>query len=227
MTLVVLVWLLWEADSKMGLSIQDTFKRNIGKRKLGKNQRRLGEPSDQSAVLIPRKGEKEGCREGGKAWGEERGRNRVSWQARSILDGRAVLGRVREDHYEVFKPKSLTSRVPHLSGWTWLSIPASPSHWLEAVPGSKNQYVSEQSTGASGPFWPLHLGIWELLFCRHHIRSSNNQNHNHDCGRSPTGCSETSITLGVLHMLSIIFKQPSKRGTFAPQFQRGSWSLEG
>ena len=129
MTLVVLVWLLWEADSKMGLSIQDTFKRNIGKRKLGRNQKRLGEPW---------KGEKGGCREGGKVWGEERGRNRVSWQARSILDGRAVLGRVREDHYGVFKPKSLTSRVPHLSGRTWLSIPASPSHWLEAVPGSKN-----------------------------------------------------------------------------------------
>ena len=138
MALVVLVRVLWEADSKMGLSIQDIFKRNIGERKLRRNQKRLGETLDQSAVLTPRKGEKEGCREGGKAWGEEGGRNGVSWQARSTSDGRADLGRVREDHYRVFKPKSLASRVPHLSGWTWLGIPASPSHWLEAVPGSKN-----------------------------------------------------------------------------------------
>ena len=131
--------------------IIDIFKINIGERKLGRNQKRLGEPSDQSEALTPRKGEKEGCREGGKAWGEEGGRNGESWQARSILDGRAVLGRVREDHYGVFKPKSLASRLPHLSGQTWLNIPASPSHWLEAVPGS-NIFPS----GALGPL--VHAG---------------------------------------------------------------------
>ena len=102
----------------MGLSIQDIFKRNIGERKLGRNQKRLGEPSDQSEALTPRKGEKEGCWAGGTACGVAGGRNGESWQARSILDGRAVLGRVREDHYGVFKPKSLASRLPHLSGQT-------------------------------------------------------------------------------------------------------------